>query len=110
MRAKSKKQEPLAAIASRIDAHLKRMEADPKINVRTIDTGRGRRPATAQEVRDRMGTGLFYDAFAAYLGGGWVYIKYVAYQNGDSLRRADAERYLGMLDRGVNRRHYEVTR
>jgi len=78
----------LKELTQRIDAHLKRMEADPSINVpRTHGT---------------MTTTPFYNAFA-YHAGRYVGISCVSYQNhADNLTRDEAEEYLAWLDAGNN--------
>ena len=83
----------LAEIAARIDAHLKRFEADLKINP----------PA------ERYGSSLYYHA-RAYVGGRWVYVAYVSYHGNLNLSKTDAERYLEWLDAGNIGRHWEALR
>lgn len=84
----------LADIAKRIDAHLKRFEADPKIN------------------KARKGTeGLhpFYVA-RAHASGRFVYVTYITYQGNSHINREEAERYLAWLDAGNVGRHWEALR
>ena len=81
----------LTEIAARIDAHLKRFESSLKINP----------PA------EGYGSELYYDA-RAYVGGRWVYVSYVSYQDNSNLSKADAERYLAWMDAGNIGRHWEA--
>jgi hypothetical protein len=75
-------------IAERITAHLKRMEADPKINLpRTHESATG----------DSVTTVLFYHAGAGW-NGNRVSISYVTYQGSRSLKLDEAELYLEALD------------
>lgn len=83
----------LKEIASRINAHLKRIEADPKLN--PYDRPGGCRP---------------YYMAGAWAAGRWVGVKYVSYQGFRNLSKADAERYLDWLDAGNVGRHYEALR
>ena len=82
----------LTEIARRIDAHLKRFEADKTINER----------------HPRYGTTPFYRAGCAYVGGPWISVMYVAYQNSSSLKREEAMTYLNWLDAGNVGRHYRA--
>ena len=77
-------------IASRIDAHLHRFEADPSINRRP---DYGSRP---------------YLLARAFASGRWVQICYVDYHRFEALPKADAERYLAWLDAGNVGRHWEM--
>ena len=83
----------LAEIAAGINAHLKRFEADPKLNP----------PA------GKYGNSLYYHA-RAYVGGRWVYVAYVSYHGSSNLSKADAERYLDWLNAGNIGRHWEALR
>ena len=78
-------------IVAAIDAHLKRFEADQKTRVRA--DGRTR----------------FYQA-GCWQAGSWIKILYIGYQGATSLRKADAEKYLGWLNAGNVGRHYEALR
>jgi hypothetical protein len=82
----------LDEIASRINAHLKRFEADPKINVAR---GGNLRP--------------YYYA-GAHRRGRFVGVRYVSFQGVRSISKADAERYLAWLDAGNEGRHHEALR
>ena len=82
----------LTEIAARINAHLKRIEADPKLN--PWDNGPG-------------STHPYYNA-GAWEAGRYVGVKYVSYQGSHNFSKADAERYLAWLDAGNNGRHYEA--
>ena len=83
------KQLSLTEIANRINAHLKRFEADPKINALQHKT----RP--------------YYYA-GAYRAGRFVNVIYVTYQGSSSLGMSEAVRYLAWLDKGNIGRHYEA--
>lgn len=85
----------LKEIASRINAHLKRFEADPEINKNT-------KP-------DRSGLSDYYHAGSG-ASGSRVFVTYIIYQGSSSLKKADAEKYLAWLDDGNVGRHYSVTR
>lgn len=82
-------------IGERIHRHLKRFEADPKINV---DRSPGK-------------TGLhdYYQANAAGFRGR-VGVVYIAYQGASHLSKADALKYLVWLDAGNVGRHFEAFR
>lgn len=85
----------LKEIATRIDAHLKRFEADPKINKEGEGTS-GYRP--------------YRRAGAWYAGGGWINVMYEPYQLIRSLRRIDAVCYLAWLNRGNIGTHRQALR
>lgn len=82
----------MGELAERIDAHLKRFESDPEINI------------------DRSGNGLmtYYGARAGYGGGPKLSVTYVTYQDRSKLSKAEAEKYLAWLDAGNVGRHYEA--
>ena len=80
-------------IAARIDAHLRRFEADKVIN----------------KPDEKYGTCRYYHA-GAWANAGWVNVKYVSYQGVTSLKKADAEKYLAWLDAGNVGRHWEALR
>lgn len=81
----------LRDIASRIDAHLKRMQADSKIN--GVLPGREIRP--------------FWNA-GAFVAGRFVGVRYVSFQGETNLTKADALAYLAALDSGQNVKHYAL--
>jgi hypothetical protein len=83
----------LNEIADRIAAHLRRMEADPVINVNT-------KP-------NRMGTSQFYFADAR-VAGAYVRVQYITYQGGTNLKKAEAEAYLKALDAGFTQKHWRL--
>lgn len=86
----------LAEIAARISAHLKRFEADRKgINKDSKGNGMGLRP--------------YYGAWC-FTAGSKVGVTYVSYQGHSYMSKADALRYLAMLDAGYVGRHYEALR
>jgi hypothetical protein len=87
------KKATLGSIAARINAHLKRMEADKAINKNTQADGRG--------LSD------FYCAGSS-AAGRFVYVTYITYQGHSPLTRQQAEAYLAWLDAGNNGKHYEV--
>lgn len=82
----------LKEIAQRLSAHLKRIEGDPAINVRL-------EPENPDSVRH------YYHAYASYSTGAYIYLVYVAYQDGTSMKRAEAAEYLEWLDAGNNGDH-----
>lgn len=82
-------------IGARIDAHLKRFEADPKINVDRSPT--------------KTGLHDYYNAGAGGHGR-FVYVQYVAYQGNSTLSKADALKYLAWLDAGNVGRHFGALR
>ncbi len=79
-------------IATKISAHLKRFESDPKINAVS-----------------KWGTRSYYCA-GAWRAGSRVGVRYVSYQGESNLRTADAEKYLAWLDAGNEGRHWEALR
>lgn len=83
----------LTEIAARIDAHLRRIEADPKLNPP--------RPTHSN-------TRAFYNA-RAWGAGAYVRVSYVSYWNvATSLRKDGALKYLAWLDAGNVGYHYEA--
>ena len=84
----------LKDIASRIRAHLRRFEADPKINT----------------TRPEPYGGVPYFGAGAYSAGRFVYVKYINYQGSSYLTKDEATRYLAWLDAGNIGRHYEAFR
>jgi hypothetical protein len=78
----------LTEIARRIDAYLKRFEADPAINILTC----------------RRYIHPYWKA-GAYQTGRYVGIKYVSFQGAFNLTREEAEKYLDWLDAGNIGRH-----
>jgi hypothetical protein len=79
----------LDEIASRISAHLKRFEGDPKTNI------------------DRSGRGLFdYYGAHATRAGSYVSVTYISYQGSRTLRKDEALAYLAWLDAGGVGTHY----
>lgn len=85
------KKQPLAEIAARIDAHLKRFEKDPVINASVVKGGR--RP--------------YYGAGAG-VAGAYVSVTYISYQGSTTFDRDEAERYLAWLDAGNVGPHYKA--
>jgi hypothetical protein len=86
----------LTELAARIDAHLKRLEADATVN-------------RYGDERDTRGLRPFYSA-GAYPGGRFVMVAYVSYQGASSLTRDEAIRYLEYLADGGTARHWSVLR
>ena len=85
----------LAEIATRIHAHLKRFEADPKIN-RYKDADRHQR-----------GLHPFYWS-GAYVGGSRVGVRYISYQGATCLTKQEALGYLAWLDAGNVGKHNDM--
>jgi hypothetical protein len=83
----------LAEIAERIREHLKRFEADPKIN-KTIE-------------RQGMKLPPWYYTGASY-SGNRVYVWYVIFQGNCSLTKSQAIRYLAALDNGFVGQHFQL--
>lgn len=83
----------LKEIAERINAHLKRFEADPEINKRL-----------------RHGLTPYYCAQAHYSGGARIGVRYISFQVTSKLTKPEATKYLEMLDGGYVGRHYEALR
>jgi hypothetical protein len=82
----------LTEIAEKIDAHLKRLEADTDGFNSWIDgKTNGHRP--------------FYFAGACRVGA-YVHVCYVIYQGGRTLTKAQAAEYLAWLDAGNEGSHY----
>lgn len=82
----------LAEIAKRIDAHLKRFEADPVIN---------------KPMNHGMKTTPYYWA-GAYSSGRYVGISYINYQASSNLTKEQAITYLAWLDAGNVGRHHKA--
>lgn len=80
----------LAEISDRICKHLRRFEADPKINP----------PDPVYKTRPYFMTN-------SRSAGSRVFVKYVSYQNTYSLTKAEAIAYLEWLDAGNVGRHFE---
>lgn len=85
----------LSEIAAQISTHLKRFEADKKINA--VD------PSRKMAIPP-------YVAAMAYSAGGWVHIVYVSFQGSTNISRSDAARYLAWLDAGNVGRHFDCWR
>jgi hypothetical protein len=83
----------LSEIASRIDAHLKRFEADPIIN--------------KQGTAHQKGLTPYYGA-GSWSYGRYLRVFYITYQGGSILKRDAALKYLEWLDAGNVGRHYEA--
>jgi hypothetical protein len=83
----------LQEIADRIDAHLRRFESDPKINV----------------VDPTYKTKRYY-CVGARRAGSYVSVCYVSYQGSRNITKADAEKYLAWLDACNVGPHYESLR
>lgn len=81
----------LSEVAARIDAHLKRMEGDPSINIRP----------------DSKRISPFYCA-GAFSSGSRVFVRYVSFQGRASLTREKAIAYLAALDAGRDCKHWSV--
>jgi hypothetical protein len=78
----------LGEIADAIGVHLRRFEADPKINV-------------SYKTDKSISTGLHpYYQTGTYAAGRFVMVTYVTYQGADSLTKDAALKYLAWLDAG----------
>ena len=82
----------LKDIAERINAHLKRLEADASWNK-----------------KDERGLSKLWNSHAC-ASGNRVFCTYVSYQGDCSLTKSDAMKYLEKLDAGYKGRHYEALR
>ena len=91
------KQPTLAELAKRINAHLKRIEADPALNV-----------PYKEEYRKTLRR--FWGAGAGYGGGARMLVTYVAYQGHTALTKEEAIRYLERLDAGFVGTHFKAFR
>lgn len=85
----------LAEIAARINAHLKRIETDPKLN--PWDRG-------------KVGGTKPYYCSSACAAGRYVLVVYIVYQGYSALTKDAALAYLAWLDAGNVGRHYEQQR
>lgn len=83
----------LKEIAEKINAHLKRWEADPVINKNT-------KP-------DRSGSSDYYDA-RAWASGARVGIQYIGYQGFSHMSKAEAEEFLSLIEGGYVGKHFHV--
>lgn len=81
----------LKEVAAKIDAHLSRFEADPKINALS----------SSSKIHP------YYNA-CAYVAGRYVGIRYVSFQSTDKITKAEAEVYLAWLDAGNVGKHYRM--
>jgi hypothetical protein len=85
----------LQETASRIQAHLRRMEKDPTINV----------------VHEATKLKCYYNASACCpKGGRKIRVSYISYQFTSTLSREEAERYLSWLDAGNSGTHRDAAR
>lgn len=84
---------PLAQVADRIHAHLKRLEA-----------------AQPEESRNGEYTGRTFYGPSAVQAGAYVSVSYVTYQGRTNLTRQEAVAYLSALDNGFEGRHFEWLR
>ena len=85
----------LREIGEKIDAHLKRIEADPELNPK-VTIGRVTGPR-------------FWKA-VAFQSGNRIYLVYKGYQPGTTVTKAEALAYLEKLDAGEVGRHFELLR
>jgi len=81
------------AIAERINAHLKRFEADPEINQTHIPSK----------------TKRFWNA-GAWSSGRWIHVRYISYQGNSTLTREEGLMYMRALDAGRLSKHFEILR
>jgi hypothetical protein len=91
----------MAEIAKRINAHLKRFEADPVINARSESLLGG---------NGLSGLSRFYQAGAFYERGAKLSVVYVSYQGSTAISKQQALTYLEWLDAGNVGRHFEAIR
>lgn len=78
-------------LAKRIDAHLKRLEADTAAN------------------RTANGRARFFTP-SCRANGRFVAVTYVSYQSSSNMTKAEAAAYLAKLDAGYMGRHFEALR
>lgn len=90
----------LAAIATRIKAHLSRMEADRARNLNLV-------PATKRHPEQRLSH--FYGP-NCWSAGSRLRIMYIAYQGAGTMTRAEGLAYLAWLDAGNYGKHHEALR
>jgi DNA-binding response OmpR family regulator len=83
----------LAEIAARINAHLQRIEKDPKLNPWNEGKANGTKP---------------YYCSTAYVGGAGVGVRYVCYQGTSYMKKAEAVKYLAWLDAGNVGKHFNL--
>lgn len=91
-------------LGQKIDAHLKRIERDPKLN-----PGKRYDQDTKTWVPDKLGIFNYYGA-GARGDRHRVWVIYVAYQGGSHLSIEDAERYLAWLAAGNVGHHFQALR
>lgn len=91
-------------LGQKINAHLKRIERDPKLN-----PGKRYDQDTKTWVPDNLGHRSYYGA-GARGDRHRVWVIYVAYQGGSHLRIEDAEKYLAWLDAGHVGHHFQALR
>lgn len=89
-------------LATRINAHLKRFEADRKINKQQF--------YHSMRTKKRESSGRPYYYAGASASGRWVSVVYITYQGHTNLTRDEAARYLTWLDAGNVGHHYEALR
>lgn len=80
-------------LAERLQAHLRRMEADPVLN--------------ASRPMGFLRLTPFHEAQAVAVGGR-VHVRYVSYQGDSPLTLAEAECFLAWLDAGNNGTHHQA--
>lgn len=83
----------IAQIAARIDAHFKRIEADPKLNPWNDGKANGTKP--------------FYIA-RSHASGARIGVVYVSYQGTSYMKKVDALKYLEWLDAGNVGKHWKI--
>lgn len=100
----STKTEVASQLGRRIDAHLRRIEADPALN-----PSQRYDPERKAWVSDSTGVRSYYGARA--LGDRHrVWVIYVNYQGGSYMSIEDAEKYLAWLDAGNVGHHFGALR
>lgn len=88
----------LKEIAARINAHLKRFEADREIN------------KPGPPVNGHQQLHPYYHANAGYHGGRYVRVLYISFQGSSTLTRDEAVAYLAWLDAGNVGTHFKQQR
>ncbi len=95
----------LQEIADDILAHLHRLEADESWNKsRRYDS---KTHQWIEETDSRRGEKQVWHP-SAYVGGRFVYVRYVSYQNNNVLTKSQAIKYLEWLEAGNKGKHYKV--
>ena len=89
-------------LAAKIDAHLQRIENDPKLNPSERYDHEKKR-----WVLDKWGVRDYYNAGAQAIRGPRIAVRYVSYQGTSKITLEEAAAYLTWLDAGNVGRHFE---